>query len=149
MPPRSADGRLHGLLIQSGPMAKILDGSKTYEIRNMYCRCVEADSPLYLIRVPEKGMGKNANGQSCLEVVGRAIFRSNIFIQHDEFQSFEEFHRVSADDYAKMRKAWNKDHGGCVAWMLDLKEKFENPVWLPHCSQDTLGLNKTIRKELE
>ena len=147
--PRSEDQRLHGLLIQSGPVEKILDGSKTYEIRNMYCRCVGDDRPIYLIRIPEKGQGKNANGQSCLEVVGKATFRSNIFIAHEDFHHFEELHHVSVDDYNKMRKGWNKDQGGCIAWMLDLDERFENPVWLPHCSQDSVGLNKTMGKEFD
>lgn len=120
-------------------MEKILNNGKTYEIRNMNCMCVKPNETFYLIKVPMKGDGKNTHGQSCLEVVGEAIFKGNHFIPHESFADLEQHHRVSQDQYDSMRKVWKKDRGGCTAWEIELSKRYEPSVWLPHRCQESSG----------
>lgn len=96
---------LRGLLIRSEHLDNILSGKKTYEIRNMFCRCVAVDEEFYLLRVPPKGSPKNKNGQGFFTIAGTAIFRANHWINHAAFDSFYDLHFVQPDEYAKMRSA--------------------------------------------
>ena len=132
--PVSAES-MRGLIIHSAHMNKILSGEKTYEIRNMALQCVSVDEEFYLLRVPPKGQGRNIHGQSVLEVVGTAIFKGCHFMRHEDFDSFEKFHKVSAEQYSKMRKNWKRDNGGCYAWELELGFLIQPPRYLPSGSQ--------------
>lgn len=130
------DTRMRGLIVHSVHMDKILAGEKKYEIRNTACQCLGKLEEFYLLRVPPKGQGKNINGQSVLEVVGTAIFQGHHFIRHEDFDQFYHFHKVSPEQYEKMRKSWKRDTGGCYAWELELGFVFNPPRYLPSGNQD-------------
>ena len=111
----------------------------------MNCACVKGNEVIYLIQVANKGQNKNKHGQACLEVVGEAIFKGNHFIPHGVFGDFEKYHCVSGLEYTRMRKGWKKEKGGCIAWELELSKKYDNPVWLPHKSQERAETQKNKR----
>lgn len=127
-----------GLLVHSQHVDRILSGEKTFEIRNMFCRCIKPNEEFFILRVPKKGEGKNANGQSVIEIAGTVIFRKNIFIPRKDFASYESFHRVSTEQYEQMRSGWKQDKNGCVAWVIDLGFVFRPPQYLPSGPQDSL-----------
>ena len=105
----------------------------------MFCRCVAVDEEFYLLRVPPKGSPKNKNGQGFFTVAGTAILRANHWINHAAFDSFYDLHFVQPDECAKMRSAWKRDTGGCVAWQVEVGQVFEQPRCLPAGSQDALA----------
>ena len=126
---------LRGLLIHSEEVDKILSGEKVFEIRNSFLRCVQEDESFYILRVFPKGT-RNSNGQSIVEIAGTVTFRTNHWIPHGCFSEYYEQHLVPPEKFAEMRRGWKKDTGGCVAWHIDLKEKFEHPRYLPSGCQD-------------
>ena len=126
---------LRGLLIHSEEVDKILSGDKIFEIRNSFLRCVDTDESFYILRVFPKGT-RNAHGQSIVEIAGIVTFRTNHWIPHASFSDFFQHHRVSPEKYAAMRSGWKKESGGCVAWHIDLQEKFKHPRYLPSGCQD-------------
>ena len=130
------DATLRGLLIHSEHLDRILSGEKTYEIRNMGCKCVPVGGEFYLLRVFPHGQGRNIHGQCCVEVAGTAILKGCHFIKHDAFSSLHHLHRVTQEQYDNMRKVWKKDHGGCYAWELELGFVFNPPRYLPSGNQD-------------
>lgn len=129
---------VRGLLIHSDHVDAILQGKKTYEIRNNYCRIIQPDGFFYILRIPEKGQGKNKWGQSCLEIAARVKFVGNHFIPHEDFHSFFDRHQVSQSTYTAMSSGWKKNKGGCVAWQIELDWICDPAYYLPSSSQDCL-----------
>ncbi len=126
---------MKGLLIREDPVAKILDGTKTMEIRNVYCKCIKPGGTFYILRLARKGDAKNSQGQSCVAVVGKVEFEANHFIPHGCFQNFYKDHQVSEDQYRMMTYGW-KEKGGAVAWKIKLLEKFDPPKYIAHSHQE-------------
>lgn len=135
---RTEDPLLKGLLIKNAPRQKILNGTKTLEIRNQFCRCIPSGGELYLLRIAGKDhRHENAHGQRCVELVGRARFLSNHFIPHTAFNSFFDDHQVTDEEYRAMKSTWKTDKGGCVGWKIELLETYDPPRFVAHTSQDS------------
>ncbi|CAE7399305.1 unnamed protein product [Symbiodinium sp. CCMP2456] len=96
---------------------------KTHEVRNFYCRIVAKGEHIYLV---QSGL-KDVNGKGMFCVRGKAEFRGNSFVQHEDFSKHYNKHRCSGAEYSSVRSSW-ADKGGCVLWELKLVEVFDE-IW--------------------
>ncbi|CAE7468613.1 unnamed protein product [Symbiodinium necroappetens] len=121
------DAKSRGLLIAAPHIerffAKIME-RKTHEVRNFYCRVVGKNEQIYLV---QSGL-KDANGKGVFCVRGKAEFRGNTFVPHEEFSKHYAKHRCSAAEYSSVRSSW-VDKGGCVLWEFKLLDVFDQPLY--------------------
>ena len=110
-------------LISIGSLQKSWSG-KTHEVRNFYCRVVGKSEQIYLV---QSGL-KDPNGKGVFCVRGKAEFRGNTFVPHQEFSKHYAKHRCSAAEYSSVRSSW-VDKGGCVLWEFKLLEVFDQPLY--------------------
>ena len=143
--PTAKNGKSRGLLIAAPHIdrffAKIME-RKTHEVRNFYCRVVCKNEQIYLV---QSGL-KDANGKGMFCVLGKAEFRGNTFVPHQDFSKHHAKHRCSAAEYSSVRSSW-VDKGGCVLWELKLLEVFDEPLYFrpkqgeEHCTHSSLAVS--------
>jgi hypothetical protein len=119
-----------GLIIESAPMAKILDGLKTWEMRSSATRLRGR------IALIQKGSGK---------IMGLATLNDCIGpLTPSQVQNNEAMHRISAERLCDPRVSKYK-----FAWVLENARRLSTPISYRHPSGAVIWVNLDVESALQ
>lgn len=119
---------VRGLLVKPQWTFKFVPGEVVWEVRSFNCNVLKKGDECFLI---ETAAGQNSHKIPLLKVVGKLRFIQNLKKDNSVFSRFFDKHKVSTEEFAKLRASQTRQTDFWISWEFEVLERFETPLYIP------------------